>query len=527
VTSASTILPLETVNVQAVKSTYGNGTDLNSTISWNFGDPSSSYNSNLIGFNAAHAYASAGTYTITCTITTPDGHVGIATTTVTVAADTRKTIYVSANGSDSNNGSSASQAIQSIARLNQLITSNTRVLFQDGATYSMKSGIDLAGLQHVYIGTYGSGAAPILMATGGNVGSLIGLSSSSEGIVVQGLTFDSTSTSDDGTAPDACDVAGNGIAFISNTFYHLEDDFNLNQNPTNVLIQGNSSPSTADLYGYFSWTQGQNVAIIGNTVANSIDQALVRADATGTENINISYNNLTKTTPASQTYKNCITDMWVTNSTIYMNTLTNGPMQTGPLDPGVDGSTPTSATCSNVIAESNVFNNSKLIISANTQGMEFANNVIHSPDTNAIWIAGSGEYSDVKWVSSNLNFDHNTVQSTDGDGSGFIVLFGGGSLGDISVTDNVYDAPNVGYGDYNNAFIYAGSMGVSMFTDVSGNVLYNGSNAGSAADYVGSSWVGQSSFDSSHGLGTNTVEAVNFDSTWQIGNAGSNLPLAA
>ena len=526
VTSVSTILPLETVNVQAIKSTFGSGTNLNSTISWNFGDSGSTYNSNLIGFNAAHAYANAGTYTITCTITTPDGHVGITNTTVTVAADTRKTIYVSANGSDSNNGSSASQAIQSIARLNQLITSNTRVLFQDGGTYSMKSSIDLSGLQHVYLGTYGSGAAPILMATGGNVGSLISLSTSSEGIVVQGLTFDSTSTSDDGTAPDGCDIAGNGIVFLDNTFYHLEDDFNLNQNPTNVLIQGNSSPNANDLYGYFAWTQGTEINIIGNTVANSIDQALVRADAVGTQDVNLSFNNLTKTSPAGQTYKNCWTCMWVDYSTTYMNTFTNGAMQTGPLDPSVDGQTPDTATCSNVLVSSNVFNNSKMIVSPNTQGLQFVNNVLHSPDTNAIWIAGSGDYDDVNWVSNDLYFGHNTLETTDGDGSGFIVLYGGGTVTGISVVDNVYDAPNIGYGDYDNAFIYTGSMSISAFTSVTGNVLYNGSNASSSANYVNGNWMSQSDFDSDYGLGTNKVQAVDFGSTWEIDGAGSDLPVA-
>ena len=93
--------------MQALASSFGDGTSLNSTIAWNFGDPTSQYNT-LVGFNAAHAYASPGTYTITLTITTPDGYVGIATKQVTISPDTRPTIYVAANGNDSNNGFSSS-----------------------------------------------------------------------------------------------------------------------------------------------------------------------------------------------------------------------------------------------------------------------------------------------------------------------------------------------------------------------------------------------------------------------------------
>ncbi|MGD0140428.1 MAG: PKD domain-containing protein [Tepidisphaeraceae bacterium] len=104
-TSPATVYPLESVNVQAVNSNFGSGTVLNSTITWDFGDPGSEYNT-LVGYNAAHAYANPGTYTITLSIATPDGHVGVATQTVTIAPDNRPTIYVAADGNDANDGSS-------------------------------------------------------------------------------------------------------------------------------------------------------------------------------------------------------------------------------------------------------------------------------------------------------------------------------------------------------------------------------------------------------------------------------------
>ena len=100
-------------------------------------------------------------------VTTPDGHVGVATTTVTVALDNRQTIYISSNGSDSNSGLSANSPIQTVDHLDQIMQSNERVLFQAGGTYDLNThGIELNGLQHMYVGSYGTGAAPILMYTG-------------------------------------------------------------------------------------------------------------------------------------------------------------------------------------------------------------------------------------------------------------------------------------------------------------------------------------------------------------------------
>src|SRR5207249_3748101 len=91
----------QAIHVQALNSTLGGGTALTAKFEWDFGDDGSKYN-NLVGFNAAHIYDKAGTYTITLTVTNEGGKSDSVTRTVSIAADNRKTIYVDANGSDSN-----------------------------------------------------------------------------------------------------------------------------------------------------------------------------------------------------------------------------------------------------------------------------------------------------------------------------------------------------------------------------------------------------------------------------------------
>jgi hypothetical protein len=325
-TSNSTVLPDESVNVQALASTFGDSDVLHSTITWNFGDPGSAYNQ-LVGFNAAHAYASPGVYTITLTISTPDGHSADATTTVTVSPDTRTTIYVSTDGSDSNSGLSASDPIQSIARADQLMTNNTRILFERGDTFDTTNpSAMLDNYDNVYIGAYGTGASPILMYTGAKVeGSIISSTASSKGLTVEGLTFDSiyTHNMDVGSIPYAIAPSGSDIAILNNTFYNVQCDVTLYTGPSNVLVQGNSSPDPKALNGYFCWVQGNDIVVVGNTVADSTGESIVRVG--GANRVLIAENDLSSTIKAS------IAIQLGSYAYVYDNVIPAGPMGVGPL----------------------------------------------------------------------------------------------------------------------------------------------------------------------------------------------------
>lgn len=145
--------------MNGLSSNLGSGSPIQATYNWNFGDSASQYNQ-LVGFNAAHVYDNPGTYTITLSLTDAGGQTSVATANVTVLSNSSMTtIYVSPSGNDGNSGASPDSPIQSIAQLNNILSSNERVLFQDGGTYNLESSLSVNAVSNVEIGSYGSGAA--------------------------------------------------------------------------------------------------------------------------------------------------------------------------------------------------------------------------------------------------------------------------------------------------------------------------------------------------------------------------------
>jgi len=510
---------MESVNVQAVNSTFGSGTDINSTIAWDFGDPGSEYN-DLNGFNAAHVYANPGTYTITLAITTPDGYVGVSTQTVTVGNDNRPTVEIAAG--------------QSLPTFQ----SNTRYLLQDGGTWDVdNSDLNFAGLQHVYLGSYGNGSQPVIKYIGKNLNGMVTFSSDASGITIQGLTFDSKYTSDDSGQDDAIQPSGNDLAFIGNTFLNIQDDFNLNGIPSNVLIQDNSSPNANDLDGYFAWVQGSDIAVIGNSVANSIDQADFRIG--GANDVLVADNNFAKTTMiGGVTYKNCMSIQWVNYAYVIGNTLTNGPLMVGPI--GTDASQdPTDASAMNVVVDSNTLTSESLDINPEAINTMVRNNVINNPNAFGIYINATEIGGGYNWVVQNLWIENNTVAETTEDG-GFLQI-DEGEAENVVVDNNVFSDSNLTMGDNESAYIVDTNNDVSSFSQIQNNVwgaysqiyswnqggvFYVGSSPGLQADWVTpAQWEKESL--SGGGSPTGDVYQSIPDGTYQVSvdgfTAGSSL----
>ncbi|MGD0542557.1 MAG: PKD domain-containing protein, partial [Tepidisphaeraceae bacterium] len=536
VTSPSTVLPQESVNVQAIASSFGDGTVINSTIAWNFGDPGSAYNT-LVGFNAAHAYANAGTYTITLTISTPDGHVGIATQQITIAPDNRTTIYVSSNGNDSNNGLSAGTPIQSLARLSQLLTSNMRVLFQDGDTFDMSggNGINAGGLSHVYIGSYGSGAQPILMYTGpATQTAMIGMSGSTEGLVVQGLTFDSiyTNNQDSQAIASAFFPNGNDITISDNTFLNLLDDMNMASGPTNVLVQGNSSPNPTALNAYFSWTQGSEIVFLGNTVAASFGEAILRVG--GATDLLIADNNLTNlpNSIGNGIAKNVLSIQAGGNVYVYGNTLSTGPVEAGPL--GTPAADP-NAAMSDVVFDSNIVLNSSILLTPGVHNVMARNNVIEGNGNAGFTIDAQEVDGAFNWQVQNVYIEHNTV--TEPSVWGGLLSINDGEAQGIHIDNNLFVDPNYVTGA-GAGFIKTDENDMNSFAEIKDNVwsipasvnswaqggyFFESSDTGSQAG-----WLTPAEWEAT-GIPTGDVyENVNLGATYSVNvdgfTAGSYLP---
>ena len=533
-TTATTVLANQSVNVQALASSFGDSDILHSTITWNFGDTGAPYNT-LVGLNAAHAYATPGVYTITLTIATPDGHTADATATVTVQANTGTNIYVSTSGNDSNSGLSPDDPIQSLARANQLMTSNTNILFERGDTFDTASATPLNdnGYQNVFIGAYGTGANPIIMYTGPKAeGSLITAQAGTVGLTVEGLTFDSiyTNNMDTGSIPSAITPAGSDIAILNNTFLNVQDDVALNQSPSNVLVQGNSSPDPTALQGYFVWVQGNNIAIVGNTCANSVGESLIRVG--GANNLLIAENNLSNIADAGGDVKDIakasIAIQLGSYAYVYDNVAPSGSMGVGPLYNTLPSSlADVNGQFNYCVFDSNQVNGNIDIEPAAHYTLA-RNNVLYTDGGDGFVINAVTSLFPNRQA-QDVYLLNNTVYDS-AQGGGFLLLDNGQAL-NVVVDNNVFIDPNFGGG---SSVIYVDDNNLGSFSQIQDNVwpdtpatvFYVNSVIG-----VSSSFLTPSEWQA-NGLSTGDVfENATPTGTFQVSadgfTAGSDLPAEA
>ena len=518
------------VHVNATASALGSGTPLNSSFQWNFGDPSGEYNK-LPGYNAAHIYTSPGTYTITLTLTSPTGAVSTASASVTVTADVRTKIYVSPSGSDSNNGLSPGAPVQSLARVQQLIANNTEILFQRGATFDMSTGLSIIN-SNVLLGAYGSGADPILLYNGPRNGSrMIGIVYPAVDVVVQDLVFDSIFNSDySGDGVPYAVVTGNlNNTILRCTFYNVCDAVNAGTSGDGVLVQDCSSPSTTALRGYFLYMTGSDIVAMGNYVANSDQEHLIRGDAT---RVLIAYNDLTNIqfvpgVPA----KGDIVIAQGEFAYVYHNALHyGGGVSVGPID------NDSTASLSDTTAQFNwaVFNDNQIAGYINVQPAAihtlFSHNVIWAGDATAFSVAGYD--STYNRIVSDLEIIHNTVLDNGTNGM-FIELYGPAS--GVVLDNNLWLAPSLQYGIYNSVAVYINDVNTASFSQISDNVwpagsyqysyggqFYLGTSPQVTSDYFSiQQWYADG--DIGDVLANVTVNQAAYQYSTTIDNAGTNL----
>jgi PKD repeat protein len=456
---------------QALNSTLASDTPLTATYQWNFGDDTagSTYNQ-LNGWNAAHVYNTPGVYTVTLTLTGDTGQSSTDSIQVDVSSTLPlRTIYVSATGNDANNGLSPATAIQSVAQAQALLGNNTQVLFEDGDTFPMSAGL-YSAFDNVmfgsYVGASGLTAQPVLFWTGGPANySMISDAATSDGLTVNGLTFDSiydaTSTQ---TPPDAISPQGSDITITNNTFLNLGYDVNLNAGPDGVMVENNTSPATTGLRGYFVWAQGSDLTILGNTAVNSTTQHIVRVG--GADRMLIAYNNFANVNVYN---KDTITVQIGQYAYIAHNTLLQGSTNIGPTDASglVNDPAQQAASFAWAVFEDNTIY-VPLTIQAGASDVAVRGNIAFANNSTAFIVQGfNAAYN--RGV-SNVAISGNT-EINDGTSGSFVTLLG--TATGISLTDNLYVAPNLVFGNIGDTIgapVQVETADLSSFSDISGNV---------------------------------------------------------
>jgi hypothetical protein len=454
--------------VNGLASTLGAGSQIQATYSWNFGDTGSQYNT-LVGFNAAHAYDTPGTYTITLSLTDVNGQTSTTTAEVTVLSNSSlTTIYVSPNGSDSNSGTSQNAPIQTIAHLNNILTSNERVLFQDGGTYDVATGLGVSNISNVEIGSYGSGTQPILMYDGpeGVFGGIINIGASN--VTVTGLTFDSIYKNlfDSQAIHSGFVLTGNNIVIRDNTFLNVLDDLDMSGQPNNVLVENNQSPSSVDLNAYFAWIQGNNIELVGNSAPNSVGEAIVRIG--GANNVLIADNNFANIAGAggdtNDIAKNVLSIQDGSYAYVYGNVLATGPVSAGPLGTPAANS---SAAFTNVVFDSNEVLNSTILLTPGVHNVMARNNVIEADGDAGITVSAQEIAGAFNWQVQNVYIEHNTV--TEPSVWGGLLSINDGEAQGIHVDNNLFVDPSYATGA-GAGFIKVDEDDMNSFAEIKDNV---------------------------------------------------------
>ncbi len=444
------------VVVRALNSTLGSGSPDDSNYQWNFGDPSSQYNT-LPGFNASHIYTNPGTYTITLTVTNDLNQVSRVSSSVWIGADNRKVIYVNANsGNDSNSGTSQNSPVKTAARASALVGNNTEILFARGQEFNLGAAFKL-NYKNVLVGAYGSGANPIindtLLATGAVI--FTTNSSSAIGVTVEDLTL----TTLNGTDPSATDMpmgvmaGGTDTSVVGCTFNYVEYDVNASAAPVGLTVINNSSPIRGGLQGYFLWDEGTDTTALGNTVNGSVHEHDIRTS--GATELLIADNNL-----ANYDGKGCIEIHVGSYAWIASNVVNSGDIRVGPL--GLWGE-PIDTT-SYAVIESNYAVNTDIAVFPGAQHININNNIIDRNGGPMIDVRGQ---DGLGRQSADIQILNNTGISSSSTGQFLDVE---SYTQGIILENNLLVQPSLATGGYSTAPVYVDASNLASFSYINGNV---------------------------------------------------------
>ncbi len=355
---------------------------------------------------------------------------------------------------------------------------------------------------------------------------IISMNSTSHEITIRDLAFDSVGGPRDyeGMA-HAINPAGTGITIRDCEFLNLADAINAAGEPQGLLVQDNTAP--LGIRGYFAWVQGSDQAYIGNYCADSMYQHVLRNG--GTDRLLIAYNNFTNNNPTVvkatlNLHKGSY--FWVSG-----NTLTNGTFSVGPLGQG-DGLSDKGARAEDIVIENNKIINSEMEILHGAEHVMADNNILWGTVNFRI----DGYNAQYQRGVVDVNLVNNTGINS-GDHGNFLLV--DGSVAGITMTNNLYVAPNLVTGSYGAAPVYVNDTSLHSFTLIKDNVWPSIDAlpyAHGGANYIGTSMTssgyqtpaqweayGQVQDDMYQSVGLNQMANAMVDGI----QVGANLSLAA
>ncbi|MDB5292378.1 MAG: domain containing protein, partial [Phycisphaerales bacterium] len=403
-----------------------------------------------------HIYQKAGTYTVSLTVTDSAGNVSIAKGQVTISADTRRKVYVdNVAGSDANSGATPNFAVATAARAAQLMGDNTELLFHNGQQFNVADTIAL-NYKNIVIGTYGSGAMARLVKVVGNGASIFNIGNSSDGVLAEGIEFDSmwdiNTYGDAKVNVRAFFVAGKNFAVRDSRFLNLDDGVNTAGYPTGVLVQDNYFGP--QIRGCCIWGEGYDHVYIGNTMTNSTQEHLIRTSGIGVTRLLVEDNNMSRPDNSKGSLE-LRTASWFYVSG---NRIDGGTLRIG-LPNGAD-----SQFTGWGVVENNETYRFFVNFRPGVQHVAFRDNVIHYDNGAAILLETL--YS-VPRQTADIRIDHNTAISNGAQGK-FLKLDGPAT--DISVTNNLFVGPNLQWVGESTGAMYVVGKDLSSFSAISGNI---------------------------------------------------------
>jgi hypothetical protein len=242
---------------------------------------------------------------------------------------------------------------------------------------------------------------------------------------------------------------------------------NCNGNPDGVIVEKNVSPTLTSLRSYFVWVAGNDHVILGNKVANSTREAVLRV--VDGNRILIGYNSFTNNTgDGIDTAKNTLTIHKGSYAYIVGNDLHKGPMHIGPLGEG-DGQKGPDQRWNYAVVEGNLLDTESFTLHG-AQHVMYRNNISTTNGYPAYNIQGYNATYNRQVVDA--TYVNNTAINKSTDGVMFLI---GGTASGLTLQNNLYVAPNLAPGASGQASpVLVDDTDLSSFKLITNNVWAKG-----------------------------------------------------